>query len=208
VPDDDDRDLIADLTAYYEQDAPGRAARPLSEERVRRRELFVDGLLASGRTRVLEVGTGPGADAVALMSRGLVVVGVDLATEHVRIAREAGVDAHVAPAQRLPFADASCDAVWCMSVLMHMPDGEFDRALREMARVAVPGAPAAFGLWGGDDVAGIHVDDTIEPKRYFNWRSEASVRRLLEPYAHVDVFDAWTGPIGSTYQWVEVRFRG
>jgi SAM-dependent methyltransferase len=203
---DIDADLIADLTTYYEQDAHGRALRPLMEERIRRRDLFVDQLLDLGSARVLEVGTGPGVDAAAMIARGLTVVGVDLSPEHVRLARETGADVHVAPAQRLPFDDASCDALWSMSVLMHLPDDGFDAALREMVRVAVPGAPGAFGLWGGDDVAGPNPDDTIEPKRYFNWRTEASVRRLVEPYAEVDAFDTWLVAGGFTYQWVEIRF--
>jgi len=205
---DSESALHADLVAYYEQDAEGRAARPLSAERSRRREGFVDRLLAQGRSRILEVGTGPGLDAVALTARGLLVSGVDLSPEHVRLAREAGIDAQVAPAQRLPFAEASFDAVWCVSVLMHMPDADLDEALREMVRVVVPGGLGAFGLWGGDDVDGVNVDDTIEPKRYFSWRSEAGVRRALEPYADVEVFDTWPVPDDLVYQWVEVRFRG
>lgn len=201
-------DLRAALAAYYEQDARGRSSRPLSEERSRRRDAFAHRLVGSGRTRVLEVGTGPGLDAAALMARGLHVSGVDLATEHVRLALEKGVDARVASAQQLPFDDASFDAVWCMSVLMHMPDDDLDLALREMARVVVPGGVAAFGLWGGDDVEGINPDDTLEPKRFFSWRSEASVRRAIAPYAVVDVFDTWSVPVDLTYQWVEARFAG
>jgi SAM-dependent methyltransferase len=207
VPDDASA-LHADLTAYYDQDARGRSLRPLSGERSRRREVFVDRLLAGRLTRVLEVGTGTGLDARALTERGLAVRGVDLSPEHVRLARQSGVDAYVAPAQRLPFDDASFDAVWCMSVLMHMPDDDLDRALREMARVVVPGGVGALGLWGGDDVAGAHPDDILEPKRYFSWRSEASVRAAIEPYAVVEAFDTWHVPPDSTYQWVEVRFLG
>lgn len=39
----------------------------------------------------------------------------------------------------LPFADAEADAVYCISVLEHVP--EFERTVREMARIVRPGGP-------------------------------------------------------------------
>ncbi len=198
--------LRADLARYYDQDAARRVGRDVSAERVRRRTEFVALLAAEGRTRILEVGLGPGRDAVALQAAGLTVAGVDLSGEHVRLAREAGIDARVAPAQELPYADDSFDAVWCMSVLMHMPDDDLREALAEMSRVLVPGGVAAYGMWGGDDVAGVNPDDTIDPPRYFSWRSERTVRALIEEYAVVEEFDTWTADGDLTYQWCIARF--
>ena len=200
------RALRADLARYYDQDAAGRASREPPAERVRRRESFVALLAAEGRTRVLEVGLGTGQDARALQAAGLEVAGIDLSAEHVRLAREAGVDACVATAQALPYADGSFDAVWSMSVLMHMPDADLHEALAEMARVLVPGGVAAFGLWGGDDVEGVNPDDTLEPKRYFSWRSERTVRSLISEHAVVEEFDSWTAHGDWTYQWCVARF--
>jgi SAM-dependent methyltransferase len=198
--------LRADLARYYDQDAARRVGRDVSAERVRRRTEFVALLAAEGRTRILEVGLGPGRDAVALQAAGLTVAGVDLSGEHVRLAREAGIDARVAPAQELPYGDDSFDAVWCMSVLMHMPDDDLREALAEMSRVLVPGGVAAYGMWGGDDVAGVNPDDTIDPPRYFNRRSERTVRALIEEYAAVEEFDTWTADGDLTYQWCIARF--
>ena len=58
--------LRADLARYYDQDAAARADRPLLAERVRRRDDFVRRLQDEGRTRVVEIGLGPGTDAVAM----------------------------------------------------------------------------------------------------------------------------------------------
>jgi len=107
--------------------------------------VFVDRLLAEGRTRVLEVGTGPGLDALALAERGLAVRGVDLAPEHVRLARESGVDAYVAPAQRLPFDDATFDAVAVRFGYMFFPD--LPRATNEFVRVLEPGGRLCASVW-------------------------------------------------------------
>ena len=200
------RRLRDDLARYYDQDAAARASREPAAERVHRRGDFVALLAAEGRTRVLEVGLGTGQDARALQAAGLEVAGIDLSAEHVRLARAAGVDAHVAAAQEIPYADGSFDAVWCMSVLMHMPDADLHEALAEMARVLVPGGVAALGMWGGDDVAGLNPDDTIDPPRYFSWRSEPTMRALLSAYAVVEEFDSWTTDSGWTYQWCVARF--
>ena len=200
------RGLRDDLARYYDQDAAARAAREPAAERVRRRAGFVALLAAEGRTRVLEVGLGPGQDARAVQAVGLAVAGIDLSAEHVRLARAAGVDAHVAAAQEIPYPDGSFDAVWCMSVLMHMPDTDLHEALAEMARVLVPGGVAALGMWGGEDTAGVNPDDTLDPPRYFSWRSEATMRALIEEHAVVEEFDTWTTDVGHTYQWCVARF--
>jgi len=199
--------LERDLARYYDQDAPRRAARALDPERVRRREGFVDLLRRESRTRVLEIGVGTGADAAAMQADGLDVVGVDLSGEHVAISRAAGLDARVASILDLPFDANTFDAAWSMSVLMHVPDRDMTTALSELARVLVPGAPAAFGLWGGDDHEGELEDDEIEPRRYFNWRSNEHLEALLVEHAAIEVFDTWrAGDPQHLYQWCVVRF--
>jgi SAM-dependent methyltransferase len=198
--------LRADLARYYDQDAADRAGRPLQDERVRRRDAFAAGLVREGRTSVVEIGLGPGVDAVALRDAGLDVRGVDLSAEHVRIARERGIDAVVAPAHELPYPDGSFDALWCMSVLMHLPDDDLDAALREFARVLRPGSRAALGMWGGDGTSGINPSDTIDPPRWFWWRTDEAVRSAVSRYGELEEFDTWSPDTVHHYQWCVVRF--
>lgn len=202
--------LRDDLARYYDQDAEGRVARPLSGERVRRRGDFVKTLIAEGAGRVLDVGLGPGVDAVALSEAGLAVSGIDLSPEHVRLAGEVGIDAHVAAAQDMPFDDDSFDAIWCASVLMHMPDSDLHEALAEFTRVLRPGGLAALGMWGGDGTIGINPEDTIDPPRYFNWRTDEAIQEAIRVHATIEQFDtwavAWHGGLELTYQWCLARF--
>ncbi|HEY5628456.1 MAG TPA: class I SAM-dependent methyltransferase [Candidatus Limnocylindrales bacterium] len=206
---DSDR-LRADLARYYDQDAAERAARGLPDERIARREWFIGRLRDEGRHRLLEIGTGPGVDAAAFLAAGLEVSGVDLSPAHVDLARKAGIDAHVATAQTLPFADAAFDALWSMSVLMHMPDPDLDAALLEFARVLRPGAIAAFGMWGGDGTEGPNPDDTLDPPRYFNWRTDEAMSAAIARHAQLESFDAL--PVRAAngrsfhYQWAVARF--
>jgi len=156
------------------------------------------------------VGIGPGLDALAFQQSGLDVVGVDLSAEHVRLAREAGLGAHVAAAQDLPFDDSSFDALWCASVLMHMPDADLGEALAEFARVLRPGSLAALGMWGGHGTQGTNPDDEIEPPRFFAWRTDDEMRAAIGAFATIEVFDTWSVPSNRGpdfhYQWCIARF--
>jgi SAM-dependent methyltransferase len=85
--------------------------------------------------RYLEVGTGTGADAVALAERfGVHVVGVDMSSTMIEEARRRGLDdAHVATAESLPFDPSSFDGCWADRMFQHLADP--DPVLAEMVRV-------------------------------------------------------------------------
>jgi SAM-dependent methyltransferase len=102
---------------------------------------------------VLDVACGTGV--VARTARERVgkdgeVIGVDLNPGMLAIAlrREPTREWVEAPAERLPFGDDRFDAVLCQFGLMF-----FDQvvALREMRRVARPGAPIVVAVWTGLD---------------------------------------------------------
>ncbi len=98
--------------------------------------------LAPG-SRILDVATGTGAQALAFAPTAKEVVGIDLSEAMVRVARRknrfANVTFQQADAVSLPFDDRSFDAA-CISFALHeMPSRVRERVLREMARVTRPG---------------------------------------------------------------------
>lgn len=99
--------------------------------------------------RALDVGCGPGALAGVLVQRlgAQHVCAADPSQPFVAAcrARLPGVEVVLAPAEALPFADASFDAVLCQLVVNFMRDAE--AGVREMARVARPGAVLAACVW-------------------------------------------------------------
>ena len=94
------------------------------------------------RTRVLDVAAGRGVSAITLATRfGCEVVGIDYSQRNIQAAkRDASargllqkVAFHCGDAERLPFADASFDAVICECALCTFPNKP--SAVSEMARV-------------------------------------------------------------------------
>lgn len=99
--------------------------------------------------RVLDVGCGPGALAAqaARIVGPAQVAAVDPSLPFAEACRSRipGADVRVAPAESLPFADATFDAVLSQLVVNFLTDAP--RGLAEMLRVAKPGGVVAACVW-------------------------------------------------------------
>ena len=95
-----------------------------------------------GRRRILEIGCGPGDDARRLAARGHDVTALDVEAHEGWALESPGVTFVETSAERLPFPDASFDAVIERDALHHIL--EPGRSLREMRRVLGPGGMAVI----------------------------------------------------------------
>jgi SAM-dependent methyltransferase len=97
--------------------------------------------------RVLDVACGPGHIAAGAAAKGAKAVGIDAAEGMVAVARAryADIGFRQGDAERLPFGDASFDAVVAGFVVNHLPRPE--RALAEFVRVVRPGGRVAVTVW-------------------------------------------------------------
>jgi SAM-dependent methyltransferase len=101
--------------------------------------------------RLLDVGSGPGELTERFATElGADVCAVDISPRMVELTRARGIDAQVADAEALPFADGEFDCVFAGWVLYHVPN--LDRAIAECARVLKP---------AGRLVASSFCDDNI-----------------------------------------------
>ena len=93
--------------------------------------------------RVLEIGCGPGYDALTFMQNGANYVGIDIAPENIERAKKHlrfygfDLDVRVGDAEHLHFESGIFDVVYSNGVLHHVPD--IGLALAEAARVLRPG---------------------------------------------------------------------
>ncbi|GAA4391922.1 hypothetical protein GCM10023153_10390 [Ornithinibacter aureus] len=192
------------LKAFYAAEMMDRAGRMLSLERTTRVDAFVQGLRAVRAQLVLEVGCGAGRDGVILRQSGCAYVGVDFSPVAVRTCRDRKLNAVVASATEVPFADDSFDAAWSMSTLMHLPGDGFSKAIRELGRVVRCGGVVEIGVWG-------HFRNrewTSPDGRYFIHRSDDQVQSDVKALGEVVAFDTWSwSPDGGHYQWVRVITR-
>jgi len=113
------------------------------------------GCVASSRILDLGCGTGMGGEALRVAGLGADIVGTDISTASLDLARAKGVYADLVPAnleEPLPFASSSFDAIVCVGVLSYVE--RFDLLLPELARVLRPGGVFATThrteLWDGD----------------------------------------------------------
>jgi SAM-dependent methyltransferase len=200
----DPRAIEADTAAYYDDEGDLRCNRPLDGRRVAVRDAFLGDLARS--SRVLEIGSGPGRDAVAFVDAGHRYVAVDLSFGHARRCHDTGAPAVQASARQLPFATGAFDAAWTMSTLMHVPDEAIDGVLDEIGRVLVPGGVVAVGVWGGEDT--VEWDEREIGRRLFNRRTDERWRPLLARIGAIETYDAWRyDGKTETYQYAVVRRR-
>lgn len=133
--------------------------------------------------RVLDVACGTGVvarEALRQLGAGATVAGVDADPGMLDVARrlEPTIDWQQAPAEKLPFADASFDVVTCQFGLMFFADQV--GALREMWRVLKPGGYLSLTVW-----------DAVEPSPGYEAlydvvgtvAGKASVDKLRVPYS-------------------------
>src|SRR5215472_15384708 len=117
-------------------------------------EPWTDDLILAGGCRdgdrVLDVacGTGLVSGRISLVSRKFcAITGIDINEGMLSVARRnPQIEWHQGSATELPFADGIFDVVLCQQGLQYFPDRA--AAMREMARVLVPGGRIALNVWG------------------------------------------------------------
>ena len=128
--------------------------------KMRVRDRLVDALVLSGNERVLDAGCGRGLALIGCAKKLTTgkAVGIDLWAEHLSgnnpdatranaVAEGVAdrVEIKTGDITRLPFSDASFDAVISMTVIHNIPSQEArDHALREIVRVLNPGGRVAI----------------------------------------------------------------
>jgi SAM-dependent methyltransferase len=109
-------------------------------------------------TKVLDVGCGTGALAVAAAERGARVTAIDFSpamVEHVRSLHNPAIEAHQMDGQAMTLPSASHDVVASIFGVMLFPDWE--AGLAEMFRVTRPGGHGVVASWVQPDGAAINL---------------------------------------------------
>lgn len=128
-------ELFADEKVYAAQQAVYRDSTGPDA-----RVVLWDAIAACAPGTVLEIGPGEGALARRMRDEADArVVGADASARMAALCRASGVACVVGELPRLPFADASFDAVVAAWVLHYLPGGQIGAALAELHRLVRPG---------------------------------------------------------------------
>lgn len=131
---------------------------------------FLAALPAGGA--VLELGTGGGQDAAAMLERGFAVTPTDASPELAAEAQKLlGRPVRILKFHQLDY-QASFDGVWASAALLHAPAAELPGALALVHRALRPGGMfvASFKAGNGEGRDGLG--------RYYNYPSLATLQRV------------------------------
>jgi SAM-dependent methyltransferase len=111
-------------------------------------ETAFDAMGVTVGTRLLDVGCGAGLALQLAAKRGASVTGLDASPGLLEVARQrlAEADLREGDVEQLPWGDDSFDAATAFNAVQYAADPV--RALGEIKRVAVHGAPVAVATWG------------------------------------------------------------
>jgi SAM-dependent methyltransferase len=150
---------------------------------------------------VLEVGSGPGRDALLLEQRGLRVTRTDAARAFVDMLRADGHDAQLLNVITDPIV-GQFDGVLADAVLLHLTEPEFAVAVAKLRHAVGLGAPFALTLKEGDGNEW-HTRKLYLPRHYTYWREEPLRRVLAASGWHVD----WLAHLPGDEPWLQVLCR-
>jgi SAM-dependent methyltransferase len=105
--------------------------------------------------RILDLGCGDGQLTAQLAAVGSLVRGFDASPQMAAAARARGLEVDEGSAEKLPYADASFDAVFSNAALHWMRDQ--DAVLAEVHRVLKPGGRFVAEMGGHGNIAAIRV---------------------------------------------------
>jgi len=173
-------EILKDLRAAYDARAAERDGVVISPWKSEERERFVTELKREGKTRLLEIGSGPGRDGKFFADHGFSVVCTDLSPEMVSLCRKKGLEARVMDFMHLDFPKRGFDAVFALNCLLHVPKKNFESVLETIHALLRPSGLFYLGQYGGEDVEGPWPEDSYEPKRFFSFHTDEQILEKVE----------------------------
>lgn len=136
-------------------------------------------------TRILNLGSGSGRDALLLRERGLDVVCLDASKAMVGITTKLGFESHLADFSELPFEPASFDGVWAYTSLIHIPKNEASAVIAHVRQLLKPGGKFAIGVIEGTTAEMVERKTMPGTQRYFKFYTSQELKELIKPAGFV-----------------------
>jgi ubiquinone/menaquinone biosynthesis C-methylase UbiE len=159
---------------------------------------FIDTFIELSKTTILDVGSGPGRDALLLQQAGKDVVCVDASQAMTELSSAKGLTSILAEFDNLPFENESFDGVWSYTSLLHVPKKSVDAPLKEIIRVLKPSGIFALGLIEGDS-EGYRESSGVGMPRWFSFYQKNEVEDLCKQYGFTLIYFETFKPGSKNY---------
>lgn len=140
-------------------------------------------------TNLLDLGAGSGIYAKYFADNGLKVTCIDLSSNLIELCKKKGLNSHIMDFYNLTFEENCFDVVWSLNSLLHVPKNSIEQILVGVKKILKFNGLFYLGLYGGEDFQGIWHDDFYEPKRFFSFYTDESIKRLVEKYFEIVSFE-------------------
>lgn len=147
-------------------------------------ECFPDDIMNSFLKRlkgkkVLDLGSGPGRDAVLLRKHGLEVHCVDGSQNMVNMTEKLGFESLKCDFRNISLPESSYDGIWAYSSLFHVNFNEAAQIMRKSHGLLKPDGLMLLGLIEGTGNEEVSLSGS-RYTRFFEYYNESKIRSLLE----------------------------
>lgn len=137
---------------------------------------------------LLDLGSGSGLYGDYFSKKSMDVTCIDLSSSMIELCEEKGLHAKVMDFYNLEFGKESFDVVWSLNTLLHVPKCSMEKILQGVHRILKSDGVFYLGLYGGDNFEGIWDMDFYEPKRFFSFYDNESLKAVVEKYFYIRDF--------------------
>lgn len=147
---------------------------------------------------VLDVGSGPGRDALVMQEYGIDVTCLDASESMIKMSQARGLKSIKGDFMNLPFDDQSFQGVWAYTSLLHVPKDQIDKALDEITRVLKPKGIFGLGMIEGD-FNGYRESSGVNMPRWFSFYTKDELERLLKNHGFDIIYSESFKPKSKDY---------
>lgn len=139
---------------------------------------FLDEFVNLGKGKVLDIGCGPGRDALLIQEKGCEVTCLDASEEMLKLCKEKGLETIQGDFMDLPFEAGTFDGVWAYTSLLHIPKKDLPKALAQIHKVLKADSALAVGVIEGTEE--FYKDSSNMGPRWFSYYTNKELVKYLE----------------------------
>lgn len=142
-------------------------------------QTFIKEFAKLSKGKILDIGSGPGRDAMLLKEKGLDVTCLDASQAMLKICKKRGLKTILSDFKTIPCEDNSCSGIWAYTSLLHVPKNEISEVIKEIKRVLKSDGILGLGLIEGEgeiykESAGVNMP------RLFSYYQKSEIEEILK----------------------------